>query len=181
MQLIVPGVPYSPFDQLSRGVVIQLIVRGGHYNPIDQLSMQGGGRALNCVRGGITTHLISCPGGRGGGGVLATNYVQGSTLPKLSVHRGCILTKWNSPMCPTHLTSQADYISNAHMCVWCVCVCLHTVKTFWLLQPYFGPSSDTLQTSREASTSNLNLNQSVVENLLQKAYKSAFLVRLGFL
>ena len=40
--------------------------------------------------------MISCPGR-----VLATNYVQGATLPKLSIHRGCMLIKWNSPLWPT--------------------------------------------------------------------------------
>ena len=51
-------------------------------------------------------------------------------------------------------------------------LCNHTVKTFGLLQPYFGGLScmpercvcDTLQTSRKAT--NLILNQSVVEKLL---------------
>ena len=41
---------------------MQLIVSGGALETI-RLAVQGGGHAVNCVRGGIRNHSISCPGG----------------------------------------------------------------------------------------------------------------------
>ena len=48
--------------------------------------------------------------------MLATNYVQGATLTKLSIHKGCMLIKWNSPLWPTlvHVHIATEVLDTLH-------------------------------------------------------------------